>query len=177
MTRTEFQGQFVRLCKGFKYDATDEQTEAWYRRLSHLHLEVWAESVTNLLCADRFPRDLDRVLLVVDTQAQAARSKAILRDRHTAARVESQLGSADSGMDPTLFQVIKAYAGREQVQRMAVRVIADEAMPPTKKRLELVRLRTEETRLNAVIQQGIPSLSNEDAFRLMERFEPATVAR
>ena len=47
---------------------------------------------------------------------------------------------------------------------------------PTKKRRELGRLRTEETRLNAVIQQGIPSLSNEDAFRLMERFEPATVA-
>lgn len=172
MTRPEFMGQFQRLCTGFTFAFTPEQAEAWFRRVGHVALSVWAESVTNLLCAERFPRDLDRVLAVVDLQAQAARSKAIQRDKSTAARVEAQLGSAESGIDPTLFQVIKAFAGREQVRKYQARVIADDDLAPTPKRLELARLRTEEARLDAVIQQGVPSLTNEDAYRLMMQYEP-----
>lgn len=172
MTRPEFMGQFQRLCTGFKFEFTPEQAEAWYRRVGHVALSVWAESVTNLLCAERFPRDLDRVLAVVDLQAQAARSKAIQRDKSTAARVEAQLGSAESGIDPTLFQVIKAFAGREQVRKYQRLVTLNEEMPATTKRLELVRLRTEEARLDAVIQHGLPALTNEDAYRLMMQYEP-----
>jgi len=88
MTRQEFHGQFVRLCKGFKYEATEEQAEAWYRRIGHVGVEPWSESVTNLLCASHFPRDLDAVMKVVEIQAQASRSKAILREKRTAPQVE-----------------------------------------------------------------------------------------
>lgn len=174
MTRVEFQGQFVRLCNGFKYDATMEQTDAWFRRVGHVGLEPWAESVTNLLCADRFPRDLDAVLKVVDLQAQACRARAILRDKPKAARIHAQLGTAEHGIDPTLFSVIKAYAGRELVRHYQQLVIANDELGPTQKRLELTLLRTEEARLMAEIRAGLPAVSNEDALRLMERYEPWT---
>lgn len=173
MTKGEFSGQFLRLCKGFKYNATEEQTEAWYRRIGHVGLEPWAESVTNLLCASHFPRDLDAVLKVVDVQAQACRAKAILRDKPKAERVHARLGTEESGIDPVLFHVIKCYAGREQVQRYINLVTKNEDLDATTKRLELVRLRTEEGRLNEDIRAGIPSLSMDDALRLMERYEPA----
>ena len=62
MTRPEFMGQFQRLCTGFSTSFTQEQAEAWFRRIGHVGADVWSESVTTLLCADRFPRDLDRVL-------------------------------------------------------------------------------------------------------------------
>lgn len=176
MTRPEFMGQFQRLCVGFKYEFTPEQAEAWFRRIGHVEAVVWSETVTNLLCSDRFPRDLDRVLLEVDKHAQAARAKAILRDRPRAARIHEALGGDDSGIDPTLFQVIKAYAGREQVQRMVGLVTANDEMNPTVKRLRLVQLRTEEARLNAVIKAGIPSLTNDDALRLMHQYESVEVA-
>lgn len=171
MTKTEFMGQFERLCAGFRYESTPEQAEAWFRRVGHVGLEPWAETVTNLLCAERFPRDLDRVLAVVDTQAQACRAKAILRDKPKAARVEAQLGTAESGIDPVLFHVIKCYAGRESVQRYQALVIANEDLNPTTKRLELARLRTEDARLANEILHGLSSITNEDGLRLIERYE------
>lgn len=174
MTKNEFMGQFDRLCRGFKFDSTAEQAEAWFRRVGHVGLDVWAESVTNLLCAERFPRDLDRVLAVVDMQAQACRAKAILRDKPKASRIEAQLGSAQSGIDPVWFQVIKVYAGCDQVRLMQQRVIAKDEMDPTKKRLELARLRTEESRLLAEIQHGMPLIDPDDALRLMRQYEPVT---
>lgn len=172
MTKSEFMGQFDRLCRGFKFDASSEQADAWFRRVGHVGLEPWAESVTNLLCADRFPRDLDAVLKVVDLQAQACRARAILRDKPKAARVHAQLGTAESGIDPALFQALKCYAGCELVRHYQQLVIANDDLEPTPKRLELSRLRTEEARLMAEIRAGLSSVSNEDARLLMERYEP-----
>jgi len=176
MTKNEFNGQFLRLCRGFKFEATDEQAEAWFRRVGHVALSVWAESVTNLLCADRFPRDLDRVLTVVEIQAQAARAKAVQRDKPIAARAAEQIEQGEYGAQSQLFQVIKAFAGREQVRRYQALVTKNEDMPATTKRLELVRLRTEEARLEAVIRDGLPAITNEEALQLMRRYEPVEVS-
>lgn len=176
MTKPEFTGQFERLCAGFRYESTAEQADAWFRRVGHIGLTVWAESVTNLLCADRFPRDLDRVLVVVELQAQASRAKTVQRDKSTAARVHAALerGAGLPGMAAVPFEIVKAFAGREQVQKYQARVLANDDGDPTRRRLELARLHTEEARLNEIIRHGMPSLSNEDGQCLMERYEPVT---
>jgi hypothetical protein len=177
MTRPEFKGQFDRLCAGYRFDATAEQTEAWYRRVGHVAPPIWSETVTNLLCADRFPRDLDRVLLIIDQQLQAHRAKAIAHDKPLAARIERMIEEGKIGLDSVPFQVIKAYAGRRQVrverawyQKQTER----DEMKPLKIERELLRLQAEEARLETVIREGIPKLSTEDAYRLMMQYEPAT---
>ena len=88
MTKGEFTGQFIRLCAGFRLDATAEQAEAWFRRIGHVALDVWAESVTTLLCAERFPRDLDAVMKILDSQASAMRAKAILKEKASAPQIQ-----------------------------------------------------------------------------------------
>ena len=171
MTRSEFLGQFTRLCVGFRFDATPEQTEAWFRRIGHVWLEPWAESVTNLLCASHFPRDLDRVLQEVDKQMQACRAKAIMRDRPIAERVQVRLGTAETGIDPNLFQAIKCLSGRKQVRHYQALLAKNEDMDPHWKERESVRLTTEEARLNTEIFRLMPSLEVGDVRRLLDQYE------
>lgn len=88
MQYSEFLTEFQRLCQGFRYDVTSEQSEAWFRRMGHVTQGVWVESVTTMLCAERFPRDLDAVIKVLDNQSQVSRAKAILREKATAPQIE-----------------------------------------------------------------------------------------
>jgi hypothetical protein len=175
MTKNEFQGQFIRLCRGFKYDATDEQTEAWFRRIGHIGVEPWAESVTNLLCASHFPRDLDRVLQEVEKQAQACRAKAILRDRPVADRVHARLGTAESGIGPNLFQAIKCFAGHDQVRKYLTLLAKNEDMDPQRKQREFDRLTIEEARLTKEIMTVLPVLEPGDIIRLLDKYESEPV--
>jgi hypothetical protein len=172
MNRGEFVGQFTRLCQGFKFEVTDEQTEAWFRRMGHVGIEPWAESVTTLLCAERFPRDLDRVLAVVDLQVRACQAKAILRDRPIADRVSAQIGTVGSGIAPHLFQAIKCCAGRAQVRRNRVNWTKNEEMEPRVKEVSLTRCDKDEARLTQDIIRLMPALPAQDIRRLMEQYEP-----
>lgn len=81
MTRNEFTAQFDRLCRGFKYDPTPEQAEAWYRKIGHVSVSVWAESVTTLLCAKYFPK-FEEALHALDQEAETQRKVAVQRERH-----------------------------------------------------------------------------------------------
>ena len=55
MTKGEFISQYHLLCKGFRYEATEEQTDAWYRKVQQYALQDWADAVSTLLCGARFP--------------------------------------------------------------------------------------------------------------------------
>lgn len=175
MTRPEFMGQFTRLCSGFRYESTPEQSEAWFRRVGHVGLDVWSESVTNLLCAERFPRDLDRVLAVVEIQVQACRARAILRDKPRASIAVERLGTVESGIDPNLFQAIKCFAGRQQIRRNRVNWTRNEELEPRLKEQRLAHRDQEEARLTKDIILLMPLLEAQDIRRLMDKYEPAEV--
>lgn len=84
MTLDEFKEDFKRLCEGFSYQPTRGQVDAFYERLKHVWWQDWREAVTDLLCAPRFPADLNKILEAVEKRAEPRRRGAVERDRATA---------------------------------------------------------------------------------------------
>jgi len=151
MTRNEFMGQFQRLCAGFRYDSTPEQIEAWFRRIGHAAVQDWAEAVTTLLCAPRFPL-LDPVLAALDSASAHRRRLAVERDKQPASMLArlAQEGGRGCPLSPELFESIKAFAGREQVRKY-LGIVQDKAdLEPAERERELTRLTHEEARLSAI---------------------------
>lgn len=85
MNKPEFFTEYTRLCKGFRYESTPEQGNAWYSRLAHVHASDWTEAVTSLLCGPRFPL-LDPVLEACEKAAAHRRRVEADRDRMASER-------------------------------------------------------------------------------------------
>lgn len=75
MQKDEFKHQFKRLCDGFKFEPTPGQIEAFYERMQQYDLRDWREAVTDLLCAPRFPRDLNVIAETIGKRADDRRRR------------------------------------------------------------------------------------------------------
>lgn len=85
MTKALFAAEFDRLCKGFDYKPRAVQADAFFERLQHCDAKDWHEAVTDLLCAPRFPINLDVILDAIEKRAdQRRRRQAQLVREHTA---------------------------------------------------------------------------------------------
>lgn len=117
MTGPEFTTEFERLCKGFKQDPTQEQAEAWYRRIGHTTLPAWSEAVTTLLCGKYFPK-LEEALDVIEREMEAYRRQSVQTDKAQAKKtyVLTQTG-AFPWINSLYFRAVRAYAGRQAARR------------------------------------------------------------
>lgn len=86
MTKDEFKQEFKRLCDGFSYQPRQLQVDAFYERLSHCHCQDWREAVTDLLCAAKFPMNLNLILDAVERRAEQRRRAAVINDQPHAQR-------------------------------------------------------------------------------------------
>ena len=75
MNKDEFKQQFKRLCEGFKFEPTPGQVEAFYERVGFHDPRDWREAVTDLLCAPRFPKDLNVIADTVGKRADDRRRR------------------------------------------------------------------------------------------------------
>jgi len=177
MTRPEFMGQFDRLCRGFSYTATPEQSEAWFRRIGHAVVQDWSEAVTTLLCAPRFPL-LDPVLAALESAGTHRRRLAVERDKQPASMLArlAQEGGRGCPFSKDLFACIKAFAGREQVRHYLAIVNGKEEMDPGERTRELKRLAQEEARLSAILTDLVPKLSDEELSDFIEHYGHAVAA-
>ena len=176
MTRTEFSGQFDRLCRGFKHEPTTEQGEAWYRRIGHVALSVWAEVVTTLLCGKYFPK-LDEVLSAIEVEADNQRRAAVERDKTTAARVHRRLdGGHGCPLSADLFAVIRALAARDQVRHLLTVLPENPDLDPAQLERRLAALRNEEARIMVLLADRLPKLNEPELTALVARYGPAVAA-
>lgn len=81
MTKDEFKVQFKRLCDGFSFQPTPGQIEAFFERLGFHDVRDWKEAVTDLLCAPRFPKDLNVIAETVGKRADDRRRLEAERKR------------------------------------------------------------------------------------------------
>lgn len=81
MTKDEFKHQLKRLCEGFKFEPTPGQVEAFYERLGFHEAKDWREAVTDLLCAPRFPKDLNVMADTVGRRADERRRREAEQQR------------------------------------------------------------------------------------------------
>lgn len=188
MTKQEFTGQFDRLCKGLDYASTPEQTEAIFRRIGHIGLSVWAESVTTLLCDGRkgYLPKLEHVLSVVDAEAEHQRKAAVERDKPRAASVLERLIREASDEHTAciprpgtpLFACIRAYASRTDCLARIARIEHHKLWSEARKTQEHERLSGYLAQAERDIEQYSPLLSDEEAAQVVERYErdaPMTV--
>lgn len=177
MTKPEFMGQFDRLCRGFKYEATGEQAEAWFRRIGHVLVADWSEAVTTLLCAPRFPL-LDPVLAALDAAEAHRKRQRIEQDKKPAAILArlAQEGGRGCPLSPELFASIKAFTGRDQVRHYLKIVNEDEDLEVAERAREVARLTHEEARLSAILTEMVPRLSNEELSDFVEQYGQAVAS-
>lgn len=72
MTRDDFAFEFMRLCRGFRQEATEERTEAVWMLVRNRSLPVWAAAVDRALLDPRMPIG-DRLIKYVHEAADADR--------------------------------------------------------------------------------------------------------
>ena len=165
MTKGEFITQFHLLCKGFRYEATAEQTDAWYRKVQHHALEDWTEAVSTLLCGPRFPL-LDPAMAALDNAREHRKRIGMWKEKKEAQRVTEGLQVGDgTALSPELFLTIKVFSSRMQVRRYLMQVAANvrETLTPAQRTLELQRLQQEDARLTAEYERLMPMLSQAEA--------------
>lgn len=181
MTKTEFMGQFERLCRGLAYESTGEQAEAIYRKITLFPLSIWAESVTTLLCDGRkgYLPKLEHVLEVLDREAESQRKAAVLRDRPVAESVLQRLSretqEEEGGRIPSpgtpLFTCIKAFAGRGQAVLRLDMITRSEHLSDEEKNRDMQKLKVSIREYDREIQDFSPLLQDADAARLVRTYE------
>lgn len=72
MTRDEFTRAYERLCRGHKFEATEERAEAAFRAIRHWSGHAWENAVDGLLLEPRMPSG-DRLLGAVEAAADRLR--------------------------------------------------------------------------------------------------------
>lgn len=175
MTRPEFLGQFVRLCKGLRYEATEEQTDAWFRKIGHMGASVWSRAIDTLLFDGKtgwLPK-MDHVLDVLEREAESQRKAALQQDQYQAAktyaRLHQETNEEDASRVPTpgtaLFGAIKAFAEREHVRRLLDQAVG------SKNDAEVKRLTRLDDALGVEANRLAASIHDEDAAALVERYE------
>lgn len=165
MTKGEFISQFHVLCKGFRFEASAEQTDAWYRKVQHHALEDWTEAVSTLLCGPRFPL-LDPAMAALDNAREHRKRIGMWKEKKEAQRVTEGLQVGDgTALSPELFLTIKVFSSRMQVRRYLMQVAANvrETLTPAQRTLELQRLQQEDARLTAEYERLMPMLSQAEA--------------
>ena len=177
MTRPEFMGQFDRLCVGFRYSATQEQSEAWFRKIGHHALADWAEAVSTLLCAPRFPL-LDPVLAALDEAAQHRRKVEIDRNRRQDSRLAhtAQFGGGGNPLSPTLMAAIKAHSERELIRHWIDQAQHSPRLEPMEREAELKQLRAREQGLTDELCRVVPKLAQDELSDFMARYGAAVAA-
>lgn len=85
MTKLEFMQDYERLCDGFRYQSTPEQSAAWYKKIGHTHANDWREAVDTLLCGPRFPL-LDPVLVACEQASGHRKRQQAQQERMEAQR-------------------------------------------------------------------------------------------
>lgn len=174
MTRTQFMGQFDRLCKGFRYDSTQEQSEAWFRKIGHGEVADWAEAVTTLLCAPRFPI-LDPVLKAIDEARDNRQRSAVHRDQPRAQSMLDRLSAGEgTKQSPTLWKAIKAFGARDQVREYLSMVRNGRVCSSLS--LREAALVKEDERLTAELMVLMPKLDEAELSEFMERYGAAVAA-
>lgn len=151
MTKGEFISQFHVLCKGFRFEATEQQTEAWYRKVQHHALVDWTEAVSTLLCGPRFPL-LDPAMAALDQARDHRKRTEQWKDKKDAEQMTTRLTAGDvPTLSPELFATIKTFCARMQVRRYQMQVAANvrEQLTPAQRTAELQRLQQEDARLTA----------------------------
>jgi|SRR6185295_11907267 len=116
MTQEEFKIEFKRLCDGYDYKPRQMQMEAFYERLKHYQRSDWHEAVTDLLCASRFPMNLEAILACIEKRAEERRRTAVRQERHDAkGQVEQLTRSLD--MRKALAEKPELLASMERLLR------------------------------------------------------------
>lgn len=186
MTKSEFTGQFDRLCRGLEYAATQDQAEAIFRRVGHVALSVWAEAVTTLLCDGRkgFLPKLEHVLAVLDAEADSQRRIAVEQGKYQAHKTYTLLHEPvnpdEQSRIPTpgtpLFACIKAFAGREDVLRRLARIKSETEWTDGRKQRERERLAPFLAQYERDIEAFSPLLHDADAARLVQQYETPLIS-
>lgn len=91
MTKDEFKKHFKRLCEGYDYKPRQTQMDAFYERLQHYQQQDWQEAVTDLLCAARFPMNLEIILETIERRAEQRRRVSVHTEKQQAGRQIKQL--------------------------------------------------------------------------------------
>lgn len=165
MTKGEFISQFHVLCKGFRFEATDQQTDAWYRKVQHHALVDWTEAVSTLLCGPRFPL-LDPAMAALDNARDHRKRMDQWKDKKEAETVTARLDASQVPMlSPELFATIKVFSSRVQVRRYQMQVAANvrDTLTPAQRTAELQRLQQEDARLTAEYERLMQHLPKAEA--------------
>lgn len=185
MTPHEFQGPFAVLCRGLELQATSEQLGAWYRRIGHIPLKVWASVVDSLLFDGRkgYLPKLEHVLDVVEREAESHRRIAVEQDKFKAKKtyvllqqpVDPAEESRIPGPGTPLRACIKAFAGRRQAQTMLAALPLAERWSDAVKDRRAAELQAAIAAYTKEIDELSPLLHVEDAGRLVKEYETVVV--
>ena len=172
MTEREFAVQFHLLCKGFRFEATVEQTNAWFRKAQIYALEDWTEAVSTLLCGTRFPR-LDDALEALERARESRKRATVWKDRKSAEQTVTALQRGqDTRLSPELWACIRVFARRQQVRHflMITASNAYDRYDPAQRARELAALQADDRKLTADYERLLPTLSHEDLTAFMARY-------
>lgn len=97
MTRDVFKVEFKRLCDGFDMQPRQGQVDAYYERLQMHHEADWHEAVTDLLCAPKFPYNLNTILEVIEVRAEERRRANVQRENYEAQRACANMANGTHG--------------------------------------------------------------------------------
>lgn len=184
MLKHDFVIEFERLCKGFRYNPTTVQVEAWFERVGRTAPAVWREAVTALLCHKYFPK-LEDILDAIEREAERSRKSTVLQDQIEAARTVAQLQrepqkDEDLSRVPTpgtpLFNCIQTLARRNHVRIQLVWVERHQSSPEAKILLERDHLLELEMRLTQDVVQLSKRIHPDDLRRLLKKYEPQSAA-
>lgn len=107
MTKDEFKQQFKRLCEGFKFEPTPGQIEAFYERVGFHDGRDWRETVTDLLCAPRFPKDLNVIADTIGKRADDRRRREAEQNRMSRLTVPERAAQGYCDMPDEVREALK----------------------------------------------------------------------
>jgi len=86
MNLEEFRPDLKRLAEGHGVTMPVGKIYAFYDRVGHWPLEVWTQAVTTMLCAPKFPANLDMMANALEVAQEHLRLKRVAQDRGSAQR-------------------------------------------------------------------------------------------
>lgn len=100
MTRDECKTGLQRLAEGFEVSLPTPRIDAYFESFKHVDPDDWREAVTTLLTRDRFPRDIEVMLEVIDRHAEQRRKRSQALDKkHSEAFFAGRTRTARDSME------------------------------------------------------------------------------